>query len=126
MSYARAQFVGITTLVVAFVPGYVWLRTRLGYEAWNAFWTCAAALVPWTIVCMVFDAILNLFRKSPDYPIELVHAPLFVLYFGVPLILLYEWLGLKWLLGIAGGFAGLCIIAGVGAALYFGKQEKDR
>jgi hypothetical protein len=117
---------GMLTLVFLFLPGYIWIRINWGWTGWETFWTCAGALIPWTLVCVILDSILNLFRKESESSAELIHAPLFVLYFGVPAILLYEWLGLKQSLVITGSVAGVILIFGLIVAFLVKRHERRR
>lgn len=110
MSYPRAMFVGVCTLVLLFLPGYIWIRENLDWSGWKTFFICAGALILWTLACIIFDSIMNAFRKESAFPSDLIHAPLFVLYIGVPAILIYEWLGLKWFFVIVGIAVGLFVL----------------
>ncbi|MEW6665129.1 MAG: hypothetical protein AB1512_07905 [Thermodesulfobacteriota bacterium] len=124
MSYPRAMGLGMFTLVFLFLPGYIWIRIHWAWTGWETFWTCAGALVPWTVACIIIDFLLNLFRKESEFPGELLHAPLFVLYFGIPAILLYEWIGLKWFLVIAGIMVGMFAVFGLAAAFLARRYER--
>jgi hypothetical protein len=121
MSYSRAMFVGIGTLLLLFLPGYILIRENLDWSGWKTFFVCIGALIPWTLACIIFDSIMNIFRKESAFPSELIHAPLFVLYIGVPTILLYEWLGLKWLFVIFGGIVALFGLVAI-FIIFFGEK----
>ncbi len=125
MSYPYAMALGMTTLVFLFLPGYIWLRQDPEWSAWDAFFACAGALVPWTIFCVICTALVNLFRRQPAYATELLPAPIFTLFYGVPFILAYEFLGLRWFLIVIGALLGLLIAAGVTAALLARRSENS-
>jgi hypothetical protein len=127
MSYSRAMFVGIGTLVLLFLPGYILIRENLDWSGWKTFFICTGALIPWTLACVILDSIINIFRKESSSPSDLIHAPLFVLYIGVPAVLIYECLGLKWFSVIVGGVIAFFVLVAL-FIIFFGERlfgEKD-
>jgi hypothetical protein len=126
MSYGRAMGLGVFSATVFFVPRYIWLREKSVQAGMSAFGEAAIELLPWVAAWIVLDFIANIFRSQKEFPFDLLPSLIFVFYLGIPAILIYEWLGLKWFLIVVGGGVGLFILAAVILMLVVDKFDESK